>query len=105
IAFHRGQLEELSDFGFVQQQFAKSFGLMILDIAVRVFINVRIVQVDLAILDAGKGIADLAFAGPKRLYLRASQDNSRLESLKNMIVATGFGVRDNIRHSLAALVV
>jgi len=58
----------------------------------------RIVEVDLAILHPRKCITDLAFASPKGLYLRAMQDNSRLEGLKNMVVATGFGIRQNVRH-------
>ena len=49
-------------FRFVQQQFSRRLGLMILQIAVRIFVNVRIVKPDLVLLDSRKRVGDLSFA-------------------------------------------
>jgi hypothetical protein len=42
MAFDRREGEQLADFRFVQQEFAGGLGLMVLKIAVRVFVNVRV---------------------------------------------------------------
>lgn len=44
----------------MQQQFTRGLGLMVLEIAVRVFVNVRVVEKNLVVFDAGVGIGDLA---------------------------------------------
>ena len=48
---------------------------MILEVAVRVFVDVRVMEKDLVVFHAGKGIGDLAFAGAQRLDLSAVQND------------------------------
>jgi hypothetical protein len=64
ITLYGGQAEELPYFVLVQQQFADRLRGVVLEIAERVFIDVRVIKKDLVIFDAGKGVSDLAFAGP-----------------------------------------
>ena len=92
MAFDRRQAEQLADFGAVQQELAHGLGLMVLQIAVGVLVNVRVVKIDLIVLHARKGVADLAFAGAQGLDLGAVQDDPRLEGLKDVVVAPGLGV-------------
>jgi len=63
----------------VEQQFADGLGLMVLEIAVRVFVNVRVVEKHLRVLDAGEGVADLPLAGAQGLDLSTAQGDARLE--------------------------
>ena len=87
----------------MQQQFARGLGLVILEIAVRILVNVRVVQKDLVVLHAREGVADLAFAGAQRLDLGAVQDDARLEGLEDVIVAPGFRVGHNVSHGRMTL--
>src|ERR1035438_1131056 len=98
IAFNRCQTEELADFRFVQQQLTGRLGLMVLEVAVGVFVNVGVVEINLVIFDARKSIAKLTFASAQGLHLGAVQDNARLEGLEDMVVTTRFGSGQNIGH-------
>lgn len=65
ITLDRGESEQFANFGFVQEEFARGFRGVILDVAVRVFVNVGVVEVNLAVFDPRKGVADLAFSCPE----------------------------------------
>src|ERR1035441_7066459 len=67
-------------------------GLMILQVPVRILVNVGVMKINLVMVNPCKGIADLAFARPQRLNLRALQHDARLESVEDVIVAPGFGL-------------
>src|SRR5579883_176150 len=99
VAFDRSQSEEFADFGLVQEQLPGGFGLMILQIAVGVLVDVGVIQEDFLVLDARKGVAELAFAGAQGLHLRAVQDNPRLEGLQDMVIPPGFRVGQDISHN------
>ncbi len=71
---------------------------MILQVPVRILVNVGVVKINLAILHPGKGIADLPFARAQRLDLGAVQHDARLEGLQDMIIAPRFGIGQNICH-------
>ena len=90
VALDGRQAEQFADFGFVQQEFAGGLGLVVLQVAVGVFVDVGVVEADLAIFDAGEGVADLAFAGAQRLDLGAVQDDPGLEGLQDVIVPPRF---------------
>src|SRR5262249_30044224 len=71
---------------------------MVLDVPLGILVDVGVVQKYLVVLDARKGIADLALAGPQRFYLGAAQDDSGFKSFQDVIIPARFGVGDNIGH-------
>ena len=71
---------------------------MVLAVALRVFVNVRVVEKDLVFLDAGKGVGDLALAGAQGFDLGAVQDDARLEGFEDVVVAAGFRVVEDVGH-------
>jgi hypothetical protein len=98
VALDRGEFKQFSDFRFVQEQFARRFGNMILQIAVRVFVNVDVVNPRLVFFHAREGIRNLAFARAQRLDLRAVQHDASLERLKDVIIAPGFVIGHDVGH-------
>ena len=58
----------------MEEQFPRCFGHVILEIAVRVFINVHVIEPDFVLFHAGESIGDLAFACAERFYFRAEED-------------------------------
>jgi len=65
---------------------------MILQVAMRILVDVRIVEIDLIVLDSRKRVANLAFAGTQRFHFRAVQHDAGLERLDNVIIASRFGM-------------
>ena len=100
VALDRDQPEQFPDLRFVQEQFARRFGRVVLEVAVRVFVNVRVVQPDLVLLDAREGVGDLSLARAQRLDLRAMQHDARLERLEDVVIAPGFVVGHDVGHKL-----
>ena len=96
IALDRGESEQFANFGFVQKQFARGFRGVVLDVAVRVFVNVGIVEVNLVVFDPRKGVTDLSFSGPKGLDLGAAEDDSRLKSFQDVEIAPRLGIADDL---------
>ena len=90
VAFHGGMAEEFANFGFVKEKFARRFWIVIQQVAVAVFVDVRVVKEDLVIIDASEGIADLALAGAEGLDLGAFEDDSRLVGLDDVVVTPSF---------------
>src|SRR5689334_1565758 len=84
----------------MQQQLARGLRFVILQVAVRVFIDMRVVKKDLVVLDASEGIADLAFPSAQRFDLRAAQNDAGLERLNDVVVATSLGVGQNVGHEV-----
>ena len=82
----------------MQEQFARGLGLVILQIAVRVFVNVRVVEPDLVLFHARKGVGDLPLAGTQRFDLRAVQHDARLERFEDVIIAPGFVIGHDVGH-------
>ena len=64
VALDRDQPEQFPDFRFVQEQFARRLGNVILQIAVRVFVNVDVLEPNFSLFDSRKSIGNLTFAGP-----------------------------------------
>ena len=98
VALDGTQAEQFPDLRFVQQQFADGFGHVVLAVALRVFVNVRVVEIDLVFFHAGEGVADLAFAGAEGFHFRAVEDNPGLESFQNVVIAARFRVVDDVGH-------
>jgi len=82
----------------MQQQLSRSFRLVILEIAMGVLVNVRVVQPHLIIIDPRKCIAYLSTTRPQRLDLGAVEHDARFEGLQDMIVPPRFGVGENVCH-------
>jgi hypothetical protein len=95
VAFHGGVAEELANFGFVKKEFARRFWIVVQQVAVAVFVDVRVVEEDLVIIDAREGVADLAFAGAEGLDLGALEDDSRLVGLDDVVIAPSFWVGED----------
>ena len=47
----------------MQEQFARSFGRMVLEVAVGIFVDVRVVEPDFIVFDPRESVTDLALAG------------------------------------------
>src|SRR5437868_625346 len=71
---------------------------MVLNVPMRVFINVRIMKIDLPVFHARKRVADLSFPGAQDFYFRPVQDNACLERLKDMKIAACFGICKDFGH-------
>ena len=98
VAFDGGQGEEFADFGFVEEEFAGGFGLVVLEVAVGVFVDVGVVEEDFVVIDASKGVGDLAFAGAKCFDFGAVEDDASLEGVEDVEVAAGLGVGEDVGH-------
>src|SRR5208283_2296813 len=68
---------------------------MVLPVAVRVFVNVRVVKKHLAVLDPGERVADLSLPCPQCLDLRPMQDDAGLERLQYVIIPPPLGIGQN----------
>ena len=71
---------------------------MVLQVAMRILVDMRIVEIHLVILDPRKRVANLAFAGAQRFHFRAVQHDAGLERLENVVIAPRFGIGQNIGH-------
>jgi hypothetical protein len=98
MAFDGNLAEEFPDFGLVEKQFADGFGLMVLEITEAVFVDMGVVEEDLAVLDPGKGIADLALAGAQRFDLGAFEHNAGLICLEDVVIPPCFRIGENFGH-------
>ena len=74
----------------MQEKFTNSLRLVVLHIAESVFVNVRVVQVNLIILNSRKGVANLTFAGAESLDLSSMKDQARFISFKDVVIPAGF---------------
>lgn len=98
VALNGDLAEEFADFGFVKEEAAGSLGGMIHDVALGVFVDMGVVEPDLIVLDPGKGIIQLGFAGTEGLDLGALEDDSSLVGIKDVVVAASLGIGDDIGH-------
>jgi hypothetical protein len=73
---------------------------VILKIAVRILINVGVVEKDLLVIHTRKGVADLAPAGTQRFNLSSTQDDSSLKDFEDMKIAAGFGIAQDVGHGV-----
>ncbi len=88
---------KLIDFLPMQQETARAFGGRNFVAGLRVGLDVGVVEERLAFLDAGKGVADVGFAGADRFDLAALQFNPGFVALENMKISQRFPVNDGIR--------
>ncbi len=100
IAFDFGESGQFTNLAFVQKQLARGFGLMVLQVPVRIFINVSVKELHFSVLDPGKSVTKLSFAGAEGLNLGALQHDSSLEGLKDVIIPAGFRIAENIGHNI-----
>ena len=82
----------------MEEELSGGFRLMILDVAKAVFVNMGVVKEGLVVLDPGKGIAQLAFAGAQSFDFGAFEHNAGLECFEDMIIAARFGIGENLGH-------
>ena len=85
---------ELGDFARVQQQLARAAGRVVVDVALRVFGDVRVVQDGRAVFDAHKGVGQLGQALAQGLHFRPAQHDARLQALAHVVKVEGLGVAD-----------
>jgi dUTPase len=71
---------------------------MIAKVAVRVLVDMRVVQPDFTVFNAGESVADLALAGAEGLDLGAAEDDSRLERFEDVIVPAGLRIGHDLGH-------
>src|ERR1022692_4054881 len=82
----------------MKQQFARGLRLMVLKVAVRILVDMGVVQENLGAFDTGERIADLALPGAKGFDLGSAQNDTRLEGLEDMVVAPRFRIRHDVGH-------
>ena len=63
-----------------------------------VLVDVGVVEENLVFVHAREGVANLGFACPQSLDLGSMEDNARLESLDDVVIASGFGVGQDVGH-------
>jgi hypothetical protein len=100
VAFDGSEFKQFSDLRFVQEQFARRFGNVVLKITVRVFVNVDVVNPDFVFVHAREGVGDLPLARAQRLDLRAVQHDPRLERLEDVVIAPGFVIGHDVGHGI-----
>ena len=98
VALDGCEFKQFPDFRFVQKQFSRRLGFVILDVAVRIFVNVRVVEPRFVFLDAREGVGNLPLARAQRLDLCAMQHDARLKGLEDVVIAPGFVVGDDVSH-------
>jgi len=98
VSLDRSKTEEFSNLALVQKKFSDGFGLVILAIAKKIFLNMGIVQERFVVLDPDESIRNLRFTGTERLDLGTAQGKSSLEGLEDVIIPAGFRVRQNVSH-------
>src|SRR6267378_1760910 len=92
VAFDRCQPKGLPNLRLMEEQFTDRFRFMVLEVSVRILLDVGVVKEDLPILDPGEGVTDLTFAGSEGFHLGAVKHDAGLKGLKDMIFAAGSGV-------------
>lgn len=97
-AFHGRQFEKFADFALVEKQLARCFRDVTKNVGLRVFTDVRVVEPDFVLLHARERVADLGFAGAKRLDLRAPEHEAGFERFRNEKIAAGLGIVEDFRH-------
>jgi hypothetical protein len=82
----------------MKQKLAHGFGLMILKVSMAVLLDMSVVKESLVIFNTREGIADLPSSRAQSLHFGAFQNNARLKRLKDVIIATGFGIGKDFSH-------
>lgn len=98
IAFNRSFGGQFSDLGTVEQQLARNLRDVVHDIPVGILIDVDIVEPHLVLLHPRKGISNLATPRSEGFDFRATEHQSSLIGLQNMIVPAGFGIGQQVCH-------
>lgn len=98
VGFGGGVFGEFANLGLVEEEFTDGFGLVVLAVAEGVLVNVGVVEEDLALVHAGKSVADLTAAGAEGLDLGAVEDDAGLVSGEDVVVAAGLGVVEDVAH-------
>jgi hypothetical protein len=76
---------------------------VVLDVAVRILVDVRVVEPDLVLVHACEGVGDLPAPGAQGLDLGTMQDDARLEGLEDVKVVPGFRIVQDVGHVTASL--
>ena len=90
--------EELLDFGAVEQELPLSLRRVVMDVAMGILVDVRVMEPDLVILHAGEGVGDLTASLAQGLDLGSVQDNAGLEGVEDMVVAARLRVGEDFGH-------
>src|SRR5688572_16149101 len=59
VAFHGSLAEKFANFGFVKEQLTNRLGVVVQQVAMAIFVDVRVVEEDLVVVDAGESITYL----------------------------------------------
>jgi hypothetical protein len=86
LAFYGGGFEKLGDFGFVKQQLARSFRVVLLVAGALVRLNIGVVEECLLILNTRERVVEIGEAGTNRLHLCAGQTNAGLDLFQDLII-------------------
>jgi hypothetical protein len=86
LAVDGASLKKLSNFGFVEEELATALRFVLRMTGAFVRLNIRVVEVNLAILDPGKGVVEIGKTGPDRFDLGSLQRDAGLYPIENLIV-------------------
>ncbi len=87
VAFNRAKAEEPLYFLFVEQQTAASFRVMLLMAGAGVWLNIRVVEINLGIFDTRESARNIRKPGADRFDLRAPQFHTRFEALEDVKIS------------------
>ena len=86
LALDRAGRKQLGNFRLVEQEFAAAFWFVLGMAGAFVRLNIRVVEVNLVILDPRKGVVEIGKAGPDGFNLRSLQFDASLYLFENLIV-------------------
>jgi len=96
LAFNRAGRKQFGNLRLVQQKFAAPFWFVLGMTRPFVRLNICVVEVNLVILDARKGVIKIRKAGPDRFHLGALQRDASFYLFENLIVVKRAAIRSDL---------
>jgi len=92
VALDVTESEEFADFGFVEEQLAPGFGIVVDPVAKGVFLDMGVVEPHFHVFDTCERVPDDAFAVSKGFDFRAMQHDPGFEQLYDMVIPARLGI-------------
>jgi hypothetical protein len=70
----------------VQEQLSAGFRIVVEPVAEIVFVNVGVIEMELTLIDLGKGIPNLTAPGAQRFHFGPFEDDTRFVGLQNEVI-------------------
>jgi hypothetical protein len=86
LAFYGAGFEQLSNFGFMQQQLTRAFSIVLLMAGALVRLDVRVVKERFLVFDSREGTTEVGEAGTNRFHLGAGEADAGFELVQDLII-------------------